>query len=515
MDSTTSAAVVAEAKPAVESTSTAAASTDSAAPRAAFHYPPYVAIMLIPLAFIKTFKTAVIAWYWINVGLILIAGGLATYTLSGSFSSGRRGMLAVPLLAAIPFIYYFLPVAWLTLLALVLVLAALAIYRQKMDAIAGLVASIAAFSPFGMALALYFLLKRSWLGLVGYAVGLAIVAFGVPMLIYKPDGALNQYQTYQEAVVSPYLAHVADPQLLGSPDNQSVWGMLIRRQGEINDLGTRAAAFAEAHKLDVPQVTSHWTEATFIAVGVILFFATLVGVTRKLRERGGPIVGLEGALLVLAVLILAPVTYLPDMVVVMFPLFAVVHAIMLTDLKRLVHHINYVGIVLATAFFYLTFDEGFKEVGSAFAGAFILWVAVLAAINRFRPQIVHGRAAASFASGPSARADKPIEMAKISPKKESIARHIEEHRQSLAVNPSRRQTPDSRIAPIDVHGDDESRTKVQHPSGLAKLFMHFKSKDLPSLDLGTADTKEKSGGKNGDKPAVEIEPAKDRKIPLE
>jgi hypothetical protein len=493
------------AAPTVESTE--AAPSPSAGERAAFHYPPYVAIMFIPLTFIASMQTAAITWFCINIAFVLIAAAFATYALSGSFSTGRPGMWLVPMIATAPFVYYFLPTQSLTLFALVIVLAGLMIYRQRLDAIAGLVTSLAVFSPLGLVFGLYYILKRSWAGILGYIVGIAVFVVGLPMIMYHPDRAIEQLKAYQLTVVSPYIADAANTQLLASADNQSVWSVLMRRGAEISYLGESAQKYAATYNVNIPQLTGHWVEVTFVVVGVVLLLGSLLGVTRKLRDRNGLIVGIEGAVVILATLMLAPFTTLADMVVVIAPLFAVVFVIMNTDLKRFVHHVNYVGMVLAIALFYLTFDKDFQVMGCAFVGLFTLWVAVLAGINRFRPHMVAGRGAVTYAAEQKAKADKPIELAKISPHKESIGKHLEEHRQAAGT----RQP--AKPVPAEPPLGPDAATNVKEPTGLAKLFMHFKSKDLPSLDLGGSDDK-KEGDSGKDAKSREKAP-EDRKIRLE
>jgi len=494
-----------QAAPAVESTGAAPAAP--ALDRVAFRYPPYVAMMFIPLTFIASMQTAAITWFCINIAFVLIAAAFVTYALSGSFSTGRPGMWLVPMLAAAPFVYYFLPTQSLTLFALVIVLAGLMIYRQRLDAIAGLITSLAVFSPLGLVFGLYYLLKRSWIGILGYVIGVAVFVVGLPMIMYHPDGAIEQLKAYQLAVVSPCIADAANIKLLASADNQSVWSVLTRQSAQISSLGSAAEKYGEKYNVSIPQLAGHWVEVASVAMGVVLLLGSLLGVTRKLRDRNGLIVGLEGALLILATLMLAPFTTLADMVTVIAPLFAVVFVIMNTDLKRFVHHVNYVGIVLAMALFYLTFDKDLQLMGCAFVGLFTLWVAVLAGVNRFRPHMVGGRSAVTYAGEKKGKEDKPIELAKISPHKEAIGKHLEEHRQTAGSRQSSK--PVSVEPPLGA----DAVTNVKEPSGLAKLFMHFKSKDLPALDLGGSDDKKE---KDADKDAKAKENApEDRKIPLE
>jgi len=209
-------------------------------------------------------------------------------------------------------------------------------------------------------------------------------------------------------------AEMTSPDALKAPDNYSMWAVIERHLGEINKLGGQAASLGEKYQMNLGQVTSNWDLVVFIVLGIIVTLATLVGLFRKLTDRSIPLVGLEGALVVLATLVLAPRTSLAAMVALIVALFAAVYVIRYTDVRRIVHHANYVALIFAAALFYLALDERFRTAGSVFGGAFVLWVATLWAINRFRPHLMR-----RGAPGPAVSAttlEKPIELAKARPR---------------------------------------------------------------------------------------------------
>ncbi len=458
-------------------------------PIALFHYLPYAAMIFVPLTYLKSLETAALVWYWINVALVFLTVGLSIYALSGTFSPGRRGMFIVPLLVTAPFIYFFLPTEAMTLLALFFVVAGLAAFRKNLDAVAGFLASLAVFSPLGWAFGLYYLLKRSWSAVLGWLIGVVLLLAVVPIIVLGPQRAWETVGEYRVKVASPMIERASDPETLLASENQSVWALLVRRSTQIGYFGTRAAAYGEVYKVKVARITENWTLVVFVVVGFALVAASVVGVTRKLRDRNGPIVGLEGAAVVLATLLLSPFTTVATMVALILPVLAVVQVIMSTDIRRLVHHVNYIGLILATAFFYLSFDPVFMLGGSAFAGAFILWVAVLAGINRFRPQMVHGRATATFTA--KERPEKAIDLA---PLPRRAAREEKRMREE-----DRRVRPMPDFIPLERGPEGETPRKgsfidkpravgdeaaSNEPSGLAKFLSRFTGrKDEGAVEL--------------------------------
>ena len=437
--------------------------TKEAEARPEFRYPPYVAMLFIPLTFIETPKTAALVWYWVNVVFLFLTMGMSTFALTGSYSPGRRWMFVVSLFAVAPFVYFFLPTQTLTLVAVLLVAASLALFKSEVDAVAGFAAAMAIFSPFGVAMGVYYILKRAWAALLGYFAGVLVLLAVLPIVILGAQDAWEAMEGYRTQTLAPMWSRIGDTEAIMASENQSVWAMLARRSNEIEWVGGRAAQYGEEYNVSVsPKLTANWSMAVFLGVGAILIIGSLFGVTRKLRDRRGPIVGLEGALVVLATLLLTPFSYIWEMVAMVLPVLAVVHVIMSTDLRRFVHHVNYVGLVLATAFFYLTLDPLFRIGGSAFAGTFILWVAVLAGIAHFRPQIVHGRARASFPTS-TRELDKPIDLAK---------------------RPARKEEPKvtKSILPLPDFAQEEAN-KPDAPTGMAKVFMYFKGKETPPVEL--------------------------------
>ncbi len=440
-----------------------------------FAYPPYMAVFLIPLSFAKTIETAALAWYVTNILLFLIAMFLSLYTVAGRFATGEKGLFLVPLIPAVPLIAFFLPTQSAVLLALVFILIGLCLFRHELDVLGGLFSSLALFSPLGVIFAVYYAAKRSWLALAGYLAGALVLFVVLPVVYFGPQEGWKQTEGYRAKVLAPIPAEMLSSDSLRSADNQSVWAMLERNLSEIGSLGQDAGLTPDAMAKVPAQVRRNWRVIVFVALGVLLGFATIVGIWRRLSDRNMAIVGLEGALLILATLLLNPSTSMASLVVLVLPLFAVVYVIRVTDIRRLVHHVNYIGIVAATAAFYLAFDVKFRGYGIAFAGTFILWVAVIIAINRFRPHLVRGHVSAVSYGGEYRREDR--------------SGKVKTHEPAFIDSPAEKSREG--IMPLP----DFTRPRQQHFEGTAGVTIEPKAKDMPPIELHEGDEDEKKDEK--------------------
>jgi len=449
-----------------------------------FRYPPYLAIFLMPLSFASTLKTAALVWYWLNVLLFVLAMFFSMYAVSGTFGTGEKGLFLVPLVAAIPLIAFYLPTQDMTVLAFACVLAGLVLFRADLDVLAGLVSSFALFSPLGVVFTLYYLAKRAWLAVAGVVIGALVIFLVAPIVYFGPQGAWDETENYRAAVLAPLPAQLVSSDVLAAPENQSMWAMLKRNLSQIDELGAEAEEFGQSHDVPLPKVSGNTNLIIFAVLGVLLVVITFLGVWRKLKNRNLVIVGLEGALLVTALLLLSPYAPLSAMVVLIFPLFAVVYVIRVTDIRKLVHHVNYVGIVAATALFYMAFDARFRALGAAFAGCFILWVAVISAVSRFRPQLL--RAPGVTYGGRQPLDEKPIEIvkARLDEEKDKGKRKKDKEKEkaggtiplpsfarSQETPPVPAETDKTGMPPIELEKTDEKPGEQKPPEGKGKISL--------------------------------------------
>ncbi len=379
-----------------------------------FHEMPYVALIVMPLAHFKTPEAAALAWYWANVVLLVLALFLSIYVLAGGLWVAKRGMFLVPAFAAIPFIASFLASASLVVVALVLVLVGLCLFRRKYDITAGLVTSVAVFSPLGIAFGAYYFLKHSWRAAISFVAGVVVLLVLLPAIVSGPKMAFDQVEGYYGEVVAPYFSQGGAVGPMYDSANQSMWAVLMRHTSGIATLGRQAAkGFGKVYNINFTELGDNWTAVLMALAGMLVLLVSVAGVCRRLTERNMAVVGLEGALVVLSTLLLAIQVRPETMVVVLFPLAAVVYVIRQTELRRTVHHVNYVALVLAVAFFYLALDPRFRTLGSGFTGVFILWIAMLVAINRFRPHLIAGRASTAFGPRSQGVPEKPVDLVRV------------------------------------------------------------------------------------------------------
>ncbi len=373
-----------------------------------FGYLPYVAMMVVPLAFFKTASSAAVALFWFNVALVIIVMLLSMYVLAGKVAG--TGLFFIPLLAAAPILLAFLPSASLSLLALVFVLIGLCLYRNKQDILAGVISAIAVFSPLGIAIGAYWFLKRSWPAVIGFIVAAGLLIAVLPMATLGPSGALSELKGFRHETIRPYLRMDAETATYQSFENQSLWAVMLRHTTFLSRIGEYAGdRVKSAFSVDVTKWTRDYMGAVAIVIGAIFLLASVLGAWRRLLERNMPIVGLEGALVVLATLVLSYGTTIDSMAPILLPLTAAVYAAANTDLRRISHHVNYIVVILAGASFYLSLDPPFRALGVACGGMVALWVGILAAIYRFRPHLVRGTLSEALKRR-QAEIEKPIDL---------------------------------------------------------------------------------------------------------
>jgi len=460
-----------------------------------FRYPPFLALILMPLAFLATLKTAATVWFWANIALFVCAMFLSLYALSGKFGTGETGLTLVPFIISVPLIVLYLPSQNASILALVFVLAGLCLYKSNFDIVAGLVSSLALFSPLGVLFALYYVAKRAWLAVAGVVAGALVLFALAPVIWFGPQGALDQSDAYRQAVIAPLPAQMMSPLFLDALENQSLWAFLRRHSGGIALLGDETARFASEYQVDISQVRQNWNMIISIGLGALVALGTVLGVLRKIKDRNLVIVGVEGALVVMALLLLSPYTAPSSLVLAIFPLFAVVYVIRVTDIRTLVHHVNYVGLVLTAILFLMSLSRQYFDLGAIFAGLAILWLAILFAISRLRPHLVRGRGTSILSTGPAPASDRPIELAKSrASDKWSKEQTAEKDRETQKVKDAAKAKDKSRkgILPMPsfIFG------KKKDLEGPASVSMEPSLPDAPPIELeGSDKDKPKGGGK--------------------
>jgi hypothetical protein len=378
-----------------------------------FKYLPYVGLLLAPLSLFESVRSAALGLYWFNVGLAVFVLLVSVHLVAGKIAGAGRGMALIPLIAAAPLLLYFLPSASLTVLALAFVLVALCLFRNKYDIAAGAVSAVAIFSPIGIAIGAYWFLKRSWKAVLAFLVVATLLIAIVPTIALGPAGALKELQAFRHETIRPYIRITAETTTYESIENQSLWAVMMRHTVPFTRVGEYAGEqFQSTFSVDITRWTKDYMGAVLGVAGIFFLVASVVGAWRKLLERQTTIVGLEGALIVLAALILSPTTGVDSMAALLFPLAAAVYVVSNTELRRVSHHANYMALVLAAASFYVSLHPQFLALGIGCAGMVALWVGVLAGVYCFRPHLVRGTLSAALKKR-QAEAEKPVDLVEV------------------------------------------------------------------------------------------------------
>ena len=386
----------------------------SLAAETGYRQAPHLALMLAPLALFESPAAAGLALYWTNVALVVIAIILGTYVLHGRVFTGGKATAIISAFAIIPFLMYLLGGASVAMLALVLVLVSLALFRLKFDILAGVVSALAVFSPLGVGFGAYWFLKRSWKAAIAFVLVTFLLLVAGPLVTLGISDGFREVKGYWSQAVMPYFALTAETEPLQFAENQSLWAVFMRHTTEISDLGRTASGGVErVFKINIAELTSDYMAVMLFTAGAVFLIVSVVVLCRKLPERASVVIALEGSLVILAVLVLSMRTTLATMSIVVFPLMVAMYVIRNTQMRRAVHHANYVALVLAVAFFYLSLDPRFKMLGTSLAGVVALWIAMLAALRHFRPKMVSGRVWAAFEQGRSDVLSRPVDLVSI------------------------------------------------------------------------------------------------------
>ncbi len=378
-----------------------------------FRYLPYVGLILAPLSLFDSVSSAALGLYWFNVGLAIFVLLLSVYLVAGKVAGAGKGMILIPLIAAAPVLLHFLPSASLTVLALAIVLVALCLFRGKYDVAAGVVSALAVFSPLGIAIGAYWFLKRSWKAVLAFLIVAALLIAVVPMITLGPGGALKELQAFRRETIRPYIRITAETATYEAIENQALWAVMMRHTAFFSRIGQYAGGrFDTAFSVDITRWTKDYMGAVLGVAGIFFLVASVIGAWRRLPERQSAIVGLEGALVVLAALMLSPRTGVDSMAALLFPLAAAVYVVSNTELRTVAHHANYIAIILAAAAFYVSLDPPFLALGIGCAGMVALWFGMLTAVYRFRPHLVRGTLSAALKKR-QAEIEKPVDLVEV------------------------------------------------------------------------------------------------------
>jgi hypothetical protein len=283
-----------------------------------YHYPPFLAILLVPLADpplgrptagMVPYPLSVALWYVLS----LLCLALAVHWLAGALEAslgarpptGSRAWWALrvlPVLGCAPALGGSLMRGQVDTILLLLLCGMTAAAMRGRSAWAGvLLAAAVSIKVIPAFLLVYPLWRRDGRWLAGCAAGLALFLGAVPAAVFGPGQAVAYYREWYEVLVRPGLTGGGDQTRadeltqVTATDSQSI--MVVLDHTRHPERWTNPTTVGAGERL------AHW------AVGGLLTLLTLAAAGRRFRPDGPAVVLLLGALTIV-MLLLSPVCHL-------------------------------------------------------------------------------------------------------------------------------------------------------------------------------------------------------------
>jgi hypothetical protein len=286
-----------------------------------YHYPPFLAILLAPLADpspgrptagIVPYPASVAVWYVLSLLCLALAVHRLAGALEGSAGvSGARprfgsrawwSLRVIPVLGCAPALGGTLMRGQVDTILLLLLCGMAAAALRGRSAWAGvLLAAAVSIKVIPAFLLVYPLWRRDGRWLAGCAAGLALFLGAVPAAVFGPGQAVAYYREWYEAVIRPGLTDGGDQTRadeltqVTATDSQSI--MVVLNHTRHPERWHNPTTVEPGERL------AHW------AVGGLLTLLTLAAAGRRFRPDGPAAVLLLGALNVV-MLLLSPVCHL-------------------------------------------------------------------------------------------------------------------------------------------------------------------------------------------------------------
>ena len=286
-----------------------------------YHYPPFLAILLVPLADPPAGQTSgatlpyavsVGLWYAFSIVCLAVAVHWLASALEQSLYAPddrpRRGsrpwwaLRVVPVIAGLPALGGSLMRGQVDMLLLVLLCGMAAATLRGRSGLAGLLlAGAISIKVIPAFLLLYPLWRRDVRWLTGCALGLALFLGVLPAAVFGPGQAAAYYREWYEVLVRPGLTDGGDQTRADeltqatTTDSQSI--LVVLHHTRHPDEWQHPAPVESGERL------AHW------ALGGLLTLVTFAAAGRRPRSDGPATVVLLGALVILMVL-LSPVCHL-------------------------------------------------------------------------------------------------------------------------------------------------------------------------------------------------------------
>jgi len=353
--------------------------------------PPIMALLLKPLVHLPPFAGS-LAWFYLKVGMTLAALYWVfklVETPARTFPSWAKAL--VILLSLRP-IMGDLSHGNVNLFILFLVIGALYAYHHGADFATGAILGLAVACKVTPALFVpYFLWKRAWTALGGFAIGLVLFLFLVPGLSLGMARNVELVHSWYQSMVKPYLV---DGQVTTEHVNQSLPGLVYRwfsagtaidSKGNSNEIG----AIAELE----PGVL-RWIVKGFMGVFALIVIWTCRTPT---LPRHGWRLAAEFSIILLGMLLFSERTWKHHCVTLLLPFSVVVYYLAVYSLGPLLRF-YLIGTLLTVMVFMMATSTGLvdrwdhtarlAQADGAYVWAYFLLIAALAVVLRQRDRTV-------------------------------------------------------------------------------------------------------------------------------
>ena len=345
-------------------------------------YPPFFGVLFLPLVFLPP-VTGISLWFWLNLVLSVIAAWLAVHVVAEPLPTATRPCWKIwlPYTMTAPVVISNLETGQVNILIVALLYGALFLYTRERDWRGGFLLGMATAVKLTSGLFIpYFLLKRQWRVVGGSAVGVLIAWVAVPMTLLGWTAYIDVHRGWLEKV-APFLAEGTYAEGLGGfrHTNQSLSAALQRTLARTPAGGGREDLYVNVVSL---------SPATVTTLVRLIGFGMLVGLGWLCRFRGdhrhGPQFGLECALVMIAALLLSPISWINHYVVLLFPYVVAVHYV--ATQPRTLPERRFMVIAAGSSFLLLLSSVSvlLQAFSLPFLGAIVLAVGLVVALSRER-----------------------------------------------------------------------------------------------------------------------------------
>ena len=279
-------------------------------------YPPSAALLLSPLLFLGL-KSAAATWFFLNIVLLWSCVLLSIYLVFRKISGLRFAYYILPVLLVLRPVDSNFTNGQINLIILFIVLLGIAFFQRRKDLLSGFIISIAISVKLTPLVFLpYFLYKRAYLAAIGMLIGLSLFMGLLPALLWGPDRTVELMK--QNVEFLSRFPENGDP--TGYVSGHSAQATLLRLLTRSNVLPSRYA-----NKPFYPMHVNimNLDRSTITHIGRVLFVILALAMVWLLRtdatDRKDPALSMECALILLAMLMISPLSRKAHFVSMIYP----------------------------------------------------------------------------------------------------------------------------------------------------------------------------------------------------